>query len=124
MRVKPGRYGVPEHRRQVMNTLEQPLMLKPRARGADRFQYLTEANAGTPAGELLRRYWQPVALADSLPPGAAPQPVRIMGENLVLFRDDEGRVGLIDRKCAHRCTDLVLGRIEAGGIRCPYHGWL
>ena len=107
-----------------MNIVEQPLVLKPRPRGADRYQNLTQTNAGTPAGELLRRYWQPIALVSSLAEGAAPQPVRIMGEDLVLFRDDEGRVGLIDRKCAHRCTDLALGRVEAGGIRCPYHGWL
>ncbi|WP_077036384.1 Rieske 2Fe-2S domain-containing protein [Pelomonas sp. KK5] len=107
-----------------MTSAEQPVVIRQRPRGADRYQYLTQTNAGTPAGELLRRYWQPIALADSLPEGAAPQPIRIMGEDLVLFRDDEGRVGLIDRKCAHRCTDLALGRIEAGGIRCPYHGWL
>ena len=104
----------------------QPLvqMARPKPRGPDRYQHLTQTDAGTPAGELLRRYWQPVALADSLPPGAAPQPVQIMGEKLVLFRDESGRVGLIDRQCAHRCTDLALGRVEAEGIRCPYHGWL
>ncbi|CAE6791786.1 5,5'-dehydrodivanillate O-demethylase oxygenase subunit [Paraburkholderia domus] len=107
-----------------MDTSTHPITIKPRPRGADRYQYLTQTNAGTPAGELLRRYWQPVALIDSLPAGAAPQPIRIMGEDLVLFRDEDGRVGLIDRKCAHRCTDLALGRIESGGIRCPYHGWL
>ncbi|MFA5976555.1 MAG: Rieske 2Fe-2S domain-containing protein [Elusimicrobiota bacterium] len=93
-------------------------------RGAERYQYLTATDAKTPAGELMRRYWQPVALCESLPPGAPPQPIRILGEDLVLFRDDEGRIGLIDRKCAHRCTDLALGRVEDGGIRCPYHGWL
>ncbi|SAK79301.1 Rieske (2Fe-2S) domain-containing protein [Caballeronia temeraria] len=107
-----------------METPTQPIVVKPRPRGADRYQYLTQTNAGTPAGELLRRYWQPVATSDSLPKDGAPQPIRIMGEDLVLFRDDKGKVGLIDRKCAHRCTDLALGRIEDGGIRCPYHGWL
>ncbi len=65
-----------------------------------------------------------MALAHAVAPGSAPLPVRILGEDLVLFRDDQGRLGLIDRKCAHRCTDLALGRIEDGGIRCPYHGWL
>ncbi|EUC12662.1 Rieske 2Fe-2S domain-containing protein [Paraburkholderia hospita] len=107
-----------------MNTPTQPVVFKPNSRGADRYQYLTQTDAGTPAGELMRRYWQPVALIDSLPPGAAPQPIRILGEDLILFRDDKDRVGLIDRKCAHRCTDLALGRVEDGGIRCPYHGWL
>lgn len=89
-----------------------------------RYQYLTDTDRGTPAGELLRRYWQPIALASDLPQDAAPLPIRIMNQDLVLFRDDLGRVGALDRKCAHRCADLVLGRIEDGGIRCPYHGWL
>ncbi len=99
-----------------------PIRIKPR--GADRYQYLTQTNAGTPAGDLLRSYWQPVALVSALEGDAPPLPVRIMGEDLILFRDDQGRIGLIDRKCAHRCTDLALGRVEDGGIRCPYHGWL
>ncbi|MES2510551.1 MAG: Rieske 2Fe-2S domain-containing protein [Pseudomonadota bacterium] len=99
-----------------------PIRIKPR--GADRYQYLTQTNAGTPAGDLLRSYWQPVALVSALKGDAPPLPVRIMGEDLILFRDDQGRIGLIDRKCAHRCTDLALGRVEDGGIRCPYHGWL
>jgi nitrite reductase/ring-hydroxylating ferredoxin subunit len=93
-------------------------------RPAGRYQYLTDTNAGAAAGELLRRYWQPVALASELPPGGAPIGVRIMAQDIVLFRDDTDRVGALDRKCAHRCSDLVLGRIEHGGIRCPYHGWL
>lgn len=98
-----------------------PINAAPRA---SRYQYLSDTNPGTPAGELLRRYWQPVALSSDLAPGAAPRPIRIMAEDIVLFRDDAGRVGALDRKCAHRCTDLALGRIEDGGIRCPYHGWL
>ncbi len=98
-----------------------PINAAPRA---SRYQYLSDTNPGTPAGELLRRYWQPVALSSDLAPGAAPRPIRIMAEEIVLFRDDAGRVGALDRKCAHRCTDLALGRIEDGGIRCPYHGWL
>jgi phthalate 4,5-dioxygenase oxygenase subunit len=89
-----------------------------------RYQYLTDTNVGTPAGELLRRYWQPVALANDLPSGGAPLGIRIMGQDIVLFRDDQDRIGALDRKCAHRCADLVLARIELGGIRCPYHGWL
>ena len=98
-----------------------PINAAPRA---SRYQYLADTNPGTPAGELLRRYWQPVALSSDLAPGAPPRPIRIMAEDIVLFRDDTGHVGALDRKCAHRCTDLALGRIEDGGIRCPYHGWL
>lgn len=87
-------------------------------------QSLTQTNRGAPAGELLRRYWQPVALASELPPGGAPLAVRILGEDLALFRDDQGRVGLLGIHCSHRGTDLSYGRIEDGGLRCLYHGWL
>jgi phenylpropionate dioxygenase-like ring-hydroxylating dioxygenase large terminal subunit len=87
-------------------------------------QLLTQTDRGTPCGELIRRYWQPVALSAELPPGAAPLSVRVLGEDLVLFRDDQGRVGLLGLHCAHRGTDLSYGRIEDGGLRCLYHGWL
>ena len=85
---------------------------------------LTKVGRGTPAGELLRRYWQPVALSEELPPGGAPVAVKIMGEDLVLFRDDKGRPGLLGTHCSHRGTDLSFGRVEDGGLRCLYHGWL
>ncbi|MBM2810567.1 MAG: Rieske 2Fe-2S protein [Chloroflexi bacterium] len=85
---------------------------------------LTRVGPGTPMGELLRRYWQPVALIEELPAGGAPLPVRLMGEDLVLFRDDQGRPGLLGLHCAHRGADLSYGRIEDGGLRCIYHGWL
>jgi phenylpropionate dioxygenase-like ring-hydroxylating dioxygenase large terminal subunit len=87
-------------------------------------QLLTQVGRGTPAGELLRHYWQPVALSDELPPGGAPLLVKILGEDLVLFRDDKGRVGLLGLRCSHRGTDLSYGRVEDGGLRCVYHGWL
>jgi phthalate 4,5-dioxygenase oxygenase subunit len=86
--------------------------------------FLTRTDRGTPAGELLRRYWQPVALSEELPSGAAPQSVKILGEDLVLFRDDQERVGLLGIHCSHRGTNLSYGRIENGGLRCLYHGWL
>jgi phenylpropionate dioxygenase-like ring-hydroxylating dioxygenase large terminal subunit len=85
---------------------------------------LTQTGPGTPCGELLRRYWQPVALCEELPSGGAPLKVCILGEELVLFRDDQGRPGLIGLHCSHRGTDLSYGRIEDGGLRCLYHGWL
>lgn len=88
-------------------------------------QTLVHTDKGTPAGELLRRYWQPVALSGDLAEGAdAPVPLRILGEDLLLFRDSAGRVGLVGQKCPHRCADLSYGRVEDGGIRCIYHGWL
>ncbi len=86
-------------------------------------EYLTRTGPGTPCGELIRRYWQPVALSEELE-GEAPLKVKVLGEELVLFRDDQGRVGLLGLHCEHRGADLSLGRIEDGGLRCLYHGWL
>jgi phenylpropionate dioxygenase-like ring-hydroxylating dioxygenase large terminal subunit len=91
---------------------------------AEENELLTQTDPKTPCGELLRRYWQPVALSEELPNGGAPLKVRILGEDLVLFRDDQGRLGLIGLHCAHRGTDLSYGRVEDGGLRCLYHGWL
>jgi phthalate 4,5-dioxygenase len=72
----------------------------------------------------MRRYWQPIALSEELPQGAAPLRVNVLGEELVLFRDDHGQPGLLGLHCSHRGTDLSYGRIENGGLRCIYHGWL
>jgi len=91
---------------------------------AEENQLLTQTKRGTPCGELMRRYWQPVALSEELPAGSAPRKVKILGEELALFRDDQGRPGLIGLHCAHRGTDLSYGRVEDGGLRCLYHGWL
>jgi phenylpropionate dioxygenase-like ring-hydroxylating dioxygenase large terminal subunit len=83
---------------------------------------LTEVGRGTPMGELLRRYWHPVGLASDA--GATPRPVKILGEELILFRDGQGRAGLVYPRCCHRGTTLYYGKIEERGIRCCYHGWL
>jgi len=85
---------------------------------------LTETGAGTPMGAYFRRYWLPVLLASELPgPDCAPVRVRILGEDLIAFRDTGGRVGLLDEFCAHRRASLVWGRNEECGLRCIYHGW-
>ena len=83
---------------------------------------LTAVGSGTPMGEVLRRYWQPVCLSSDL--DELPKLVRILGEDLVAFRDRAGRVGVLDAHCAHRGTSLEYGRIEERGLRCCYHGWL
>ncbi|MDB5819124.1 MAG: Rieske (2Fe-2S) region [Rhizobacter sp.] len=91
---------------------------------AEQNDLMTRVGAGTPAGELMRRYWQPIALLDEL---AGPRPLRavkVMGQDFVLFRDEEGRLGLLDRDCPHRGADLAFGRLEHGGLRCAFHGWL
>jgi len=83
---------------------------------------LTEVGPGTPCGELMRCYWQPIAVSQEL--HDLPQKVRILGEDLILFRDRKGRPGLLYPRCMHRGTTLFYGRVEEQGIRCCYHGWL
>lgn len=85
---------------------------------------LTQTGRDTPMGDVLRRYWQPAALSEELPAGGAPLPIQLLGEELVLFRGEDGEPGLLGLRCPHRGTDLSYGRIEAGGLRCIYHGWL
>jgi phenylpropionate dioxygenase-like ring-hydroxylating dioxygenase large terminal subunit len=85
---------------------------------------ITLTGPGTPGGALMRCYWHPVALSEELPPCGAPMPIKTLGEELVLFRDERGRPGLLGLYCSHRCADLSYGRIEDGGLRCLYHGWL
>jgi len=84
---------------------------------------LTRVGRGTPMGDLMRRYWQPIAAVGQLDEHPT-RPVRVMGEDLVLYRDARGRYGLLDRHCAHRRADLCYGIVEARGLRCHYHGWL
>jgi nitrite reductase/ring-hydroxylating ferredoxin subunit len=87
-------------------------------------ELLTRAGPETRLGTLLRLFWQPVALSEELPPDSPPRAVRVLNEDLVLFRDDQGRVGLLGLRCAHRGVELSYGRTEDGGLRCIYHGWL
>ena len=86
-------------------------------------ELMTRIGPGTPAGRLLRRYWQPVALVDELQGPRPVKPVRILGEDLVLFKNNF-KFGLIERHCAHRGADLAYGRLEEDGLRCSFHGWL
>jgi phthalate 4,5-dioxygenase len=87
-------------------------------------EMLTRTGPGTPMGELLRRFWLPALLPDELPaPDCTPVRVRLLSEDLVAFRDTEGRLGLISAYCAHRRAHLFFGRNEECGIRCIYHGW-
>ena len=85
---------------------------------------LTQTDAGTPMGELFRQYWIPAMLADELPENDCP-PVRVklLGEQMIAFRDTDGRYGLLEEFCAHRRVSLWFGRNEECGLRCPYHGW-
>jgi 5,5'-dehydrodivanillate O-demethylase len=83
---------------------------------------LMEVSPGTPMGDLLRHYWMPVAAVAELEDNPI-KPVRLMGEDLVLYRDNSGTFGLLDRHCPHRRADLSYGWVEDRGLRCNYHGW-
>jgi nitrite reductase/ring-hydroxylating ferredoxin subunit len=85
---------------------------------------LTRIGPGAPAGALMRMYWQPTALAEELEAPRPIRPVRLLGEDFVLFRDGSGTYGLMDRHCPHRGADLAFGRAEPRGLRCSFHGWL
>ena len=84
---------------------------------------LTQVGPGTVMGELMRQYWIPAAQSAELVRDGAPIRLMLLGEKLIAFRDTEGRVGVMDHRCPHRCASLFLGRNEEGGIRCIYHGW-
>lgn len=92
-------------------------MLKP-----EENERLTRVGPGTPMGELLRRYWHPIAVTGELAENPV-KPVRILGESLTLYRDRSGTLGLIGQRCAHRLVDLRCGIPTDSGLRCPYHGW-
>jgi nitrite reductase/ring-hydroxylating ferredoxin subunit len=97
---------------------------------AEHNELITRVGPGTPCGNLLRHYWQPVALVDefnpTLDPAMAVRPVkavRLLGQDFVLFKNAAGQFGLLDRDCPHRGADLAFGRHEGDGLRCPFHGW-
>lgn len=94
----------------------------------ERNTLVTRVGAATPAGKLLRQYWQPAALVDEMSAGATGdrpvKAVKLLGQNFVLFHDEAGRYGMLDADCAHRGADLSYGRLENGGLRCLFHGWL
>lgn len=87
-------------------------------------EQLCRVGPGTDMGEVMRRYWHAAALSSELPePDCAPLRVKLLGQTFVMFRDSEGKLGMLDELCMHRCASLATGRVEEGGIRCVYHGW-
>jgi phthalate 4,5-dioxygenase len=87
-------------------------------------EYVTRTSAGTPMGELIRRFWLPALMSEELPgPDCDPIRLRLLGEDLIAFRDTSGRVGLLANNCPHRGASLFFGRNEEDGLRCVYHGW-
>jgi phthalate 4,5-dioxygenase oxygenase subunit len=85
---------------------------------------LTRVGPGTAMGQMMRRFWMPIATSAQLPaPDSDPLRARLLGESFVVFRDTAGQVGVLEELCMHRCASLALGRVEKGGIRCLYHGW-
>src|SRR5579859_5584040 len=87
-------------------------------------ELITRTGPGTPMGNTIRRYWMPALLASELPhPDSDPVRLRLLGEDLIAFRDTDGKVGLIQNNCPHRGASLFFGRNEEAGLRCVYHGW-
>ena len=87
-------------------------------------ELLCQVGPGTPMGDLFRRFWLPALLSSELPdPDCAPVRLRLLGENLVAFRDTAGNIGVLDNACPHRRASLFFGRNEECGLRCVYHGW-
>ncbi|MFE4830398.1 Rieske 2Fe-2S domain-containing protein [Streptomyces sp. NPDC056672] len=86
-------------------------------------EFLTRVGPGTPAGDLLRRYWQPVAVTADLSTDKRTKRIRVLGEDLVLYLTDDGTYALVAESCAHRRVSLYYGFVEGCEIRCPYHGW-
>ena len=85
---------------------------------------LTQVGPGTPTGELFRRFWLPAMLSSELPePDGDPVRLRLLGEDLITYRDTDGNVGCVDAFCPHRGAPLFFGRNEENGLRCIYHGW-
>ncbi len=84
---------------------------------------LTQVGPGTPMGALMRQYWVPACKSSEVEVDGAPLRVMLLGEKLLAFRDSDGRVGVMDHRCPHRCASLFFGRNEEGGLRCVYHGW-
>jgi phthalate 4,5-dioxygenase oxygenase subunit len=117
--MQPAESSVAPKRLVIPTVLWSDLMLS-----AERNDLVTRTGPGTPAGALMRRYWQPAALSEELATNRPLVSVRLMGEDLVLFRDQDGRLGLVAKHCCHRGADLAFGRLEDGGLRCPFHGWL
>ena len=85
-------------------------------------EIIARTDANTPCGEYLRRYWHPVALTSEV--SSTPKEIKILGEDLVIFKTKKGEIGLVHKACPHRRASLVYGKIENEGIRCCYHGWL
>src|SRR5690348_6393944 len=86
-------------------------------------EILTRVGPGTPMGNVLRHYWFPALKSSELVPDGAPVRFLLLAEQLIAFRDTQGRIGIMDHRCPHRCASLFFGRNEENGIRCVYHGW-
>src|SRR4051812_9779965 len=86
-------------------------------------EMLTRVGPGTPIGNLMREYWIPACLSSELKADGEPMRLMLLDEQLIAFRDTDGRIGIMEHRCPHRCASLFFGRNEQGGLRCVYHGW-
>src|SRR6516225_5818256 len=109
----------------ICRQIRQAMPINPEARmskASDGLE-LTRVGPGTVMGDLMRCYWIPALMSSELQRDGAPVRLMLLGEKLIAFRDSDGRVGVMDHRCPHRCASLFLGRNEERGIRCIYHGW-
>ncbi|MDF2467543.1 MAG: pht3, partial [Ramlibacter sp.] len=90
---------------------------------ASNSEAMTRVGPGTVMGDLMRRYWLPALGSSELKADGDPVRLMLLGEKLIAFRDSQGRVGVMDHRCPHRCASLFFGRNEHDGMRCVYHGW-
>src|SRR5437763_9809353 len=95
----------------------------PAGRLASQSEMMTRVGPGTVMGDLMRRYWLPALASSEVKADGDPVRIMLLGEKLIAFRDSQGRVGVMDQRCPHRCASLFFGRNEEGGMRCVYHGW-
>src|SRR5207248_10812408 len=86
-------------------------------------ELICRVGPGTPMGAILREYWMPALLSDEVVIDGDPLRLKLLGEDLIAFRDTDGRVGMLGVHCPHRGASLFFGRNEEGGLRCVYHGW-
>ena len=86
-------------------------------------ELLCRVGAGTPMGELFRCFWLPAILSSEIEADGSPRRLRLLGEDMVAFRDSDGKVGILDAYCPHKSAPLFFGRNEECGLRCVYHGW-
>src|ERR1700761_5285152 len=112
-----------QYRKRQRTKRRRPNRRESNVLSAEDNELVCRVGPGTPMGELMRRYWIPALASRELVADGDPVRLMLLGEKLIAFRDTNGKVGIMDHRCPHRCASLFYGRNEEGGLRCVYHGW-